>query len=89
MFTATLRNQKVDIYLNGYRVSSEQRDISVKLTVTRVYGLPDGTLNAVVEIITDEQSIPHGEYPVTIDASSSTPWTDQAENQLINGEFAS
>ena len=84
MFTATLKNKQVDIYLNGYRVSSEHRDISVKLAVTRVYGLPDGTLNAVVEIITDEQSIPHGEYPVTIDASSSTPWTEQAENQLTS-----
>jgi hypothetical protein len=49
MFTATLKNQSADIYLNGYRVSSEQRDISVKLAVTRVYGLPDGTLKAVVK----------------------------------------
>ncbi|MCF7061828.1 hypothetical protein L4N02_04940 [Klebsiella variicola] len=88
MFNVTLKNQQIDIYLNGYRVASEQRDISVEMVVTRVYGLPDGTLNAVVEIITDEQSIPHGEYPVVIDASSSTPWTEQAEGQLINGEFS-
>ena len=87
MFTATLKNQSADIYLNGYRVSSEQRDISVKLAVTRVYGLPDGTLNAVVEIITDEQSIPYGEFPVTIDTSSSASWTEQAESQLISNEL--
>ncbi|QXO00672.1 hypothetical protein KW408_11285 [Klebsiella variicola] len=58
MFNVTLKNQQIDIYLNGYRISSERRDISVAMEVTRVYGLPDGTLNAVVEIITDEQSIP-------------------------------
>lgn len=88
MFTATLKNQTVDLYLNGYRISSEQRDISVAMEVTRVYGLPNGTLNAVVEIIADEQSVPHGEYPVTIDASSSIPWTEQAEEQLISMEFS-
>ncbi|HFF8581259.1 TPA: hypothetical protein ACGEYZ_005563 [Klebsiella pneumoniae] len=88
MFNVTLKNQQIDIYLNGYRISSERRDISVAMEVTRVYGLPDGKLNAVVEIITDEQSIPHGEYPVVIDASSSTPWTEQAEGQLISREFS-
>lgn len=88
MFNVTLKNKQIDIYLNGYRISSEQRDISVAMEVTRVYGLPDGTLNAVVEIIADEQSVPHGEYPVTIDASSSTPWTEQAEEQLISREFS-
>ncbi len=58
------------------------------MEVTRVYGLPDGKLNAVVEIITDEQLIPHGEYPVMIDASSSISWTEQAEQQLISSEFS-
>jgi hypothetical protein len=88
MFNVTLKNQQIDIYLNGYRISSERRDISVAMEVTRVYGLPDGTLNAVVEIITDEQLIPHGEYPVMIDASSSTPWTEQAESQLLSAKFS-
>ncbi|EMY3090470.1 hypothetical protein L4N02_19770 [Klebsiella variicola] len=88
MFNVTLKNQQIDIYLNGYRVASEQRDISVEMTVTRVYGLPDGTLNAVVEIVTDEQSIPWGEYTVAIDASSSASWTEQAEGQLISREFS-
>lgn len=88
MFNATLKNKQIDIYLNGYRISSEQRDISVAMEVTRVYGLPDGTLNAVVEIIADEQSIAYGEYPVTVDASSSIPWTEQAEGQLISREFS-
>ncbi|HFF0298200.1 TPA: hypothetical protein ACGA7T_002063 [Raoultella ornithinolytica] len=88
MFNVTLKNQQIDIYLNGYRVASEQRDISVEMTVTRVYGLPDGTLNAVVEIVTDEQSIPWGEYTVAIDASSSVSWTEQAEGQLISREFS-
>lgn len=36
MFNVTLKNQQIDIYLNGYRISSERRDISVAMEVTRV-----------------------------------------------------
>lgn len=73
-------------YLGGFLC---EKDINIDLiySVESVRQDDAGQVKASVSVrYNDAAKVNAGEYAVTLDASSSKPWTEQAEQQLMQAE---
>lgn len=73
-------------YLGGFLC---EKDINIDLiySVESVRQDDAGQVKASVSVrYNDVAKVNAGEYAVTLDASSSKPWTEQAEQQLMQAE---
>ncbi|MEJ9861575.1 hypothetical protein ACLEY2_22600 [Escherichia coli] len=73
-------------YLGGFLC---EKDINIDLiySVESVRQDDAGQVKASVSVrYNDAAKVNAGEYEVTLDASSSKPWTEQAEQQLMQAE---
>ncbi|SAQ00609.1 Uncharacterised protein [Klebsiella oxytoca] len=76
-------------YLGGY-LCDKQINIDLIYSVESVRQDDAGLVKASLSVrYNDAAKVNVGEYPVTLDTSSSKPWTEQAEYQLMQtDEFA-
>ena len=76
-------------YLGGY-LCEKQIDIELIYSVESVRQDDAGIVKASLSVRYDDAAkVNVGEYSVTLDTSSSKPWTEQAEYQLMQtDEFA-
>lgn len=73
-------------YLGGY-LCEKEINIDLIYAVESVRQDEAGMVKASMSVRYDDQAkIMVGDYPVTLDASSSKPWTEQAEGQLMQAE---
>ena len=73
-------------YLGGY-LCEKEINIDLIYSVESVRQDGAGQVRASVSVrYNDAAKVNAGEYAVTLDASSSKPWTEQAEQQLMQAE---
>ncbi|MFK8483808.1 hypothetical protein ACI75P_03440 [Escherichia coli] len=73
-------------YLGGY-LCDKDVEIDLIYAVESVRQDDAGQVKASVSVrYNDAAKVNAGEYAVTLDASSSKPWTEQAEGQLMQAE---
>ncbi|WP_406911432.1 hypothetical protein [Klebsiella oxytoca] len=76
-------------YLGGY-LCDKQINIELIYAVESVRQDDSGQVKASLSVRYDDQAkIMVGDYPVTLDVSSTQSWVEQAEAQIMNlGEFS-
>ena len=77
----------VQIYYLGGFLRDKDINIDLIYSVESVRQDDAGQVKASVSVrYNDAAKVNAGEYAVTLDASSSKPWTEQAEQQLMQAE---
>ncbi|SBM24167.1 hypothetical protein [Klebsiella oxytoca] len=76
-------------YLGGY-LCDQETEIELIYAVESVRQDDSGQVKASLSVRYDDQAkIMVGDYPVTLDVSSTQSWVEQAEAQIMNlGEFS-
>lgn len=73
-------------YLGGY-LCDKEIDIDLIYAVESVRQDDAGQVMASLSVRYDDGAkVNAGDYPITLDVSSSKPWTEQAEQQLMQAE---